>query len=341
MSVRFIDSHTEGEPTRLILDAPELAGSTVAEMAENLDPKWCRKVLCEPRGHEAIVGAVLLPPDDPSHDYGLLFFNNAGRLRMCGHGTIGVAATLAFMGKAKPGVLRFSTPVGEVKAHLHDDRRTVTIQNVPSYRVEKDVKVSIPGHPPVTGDISFGGNYFFLTYDLPTFITQQTPDKPANLDFKSLDLEIINENANFVETQVALTSNNLTPLSEFAQKILDEIQKTHPEVDHVELMGAPTRSDCNARNFVLCPGGEFDRSPCGTGTSAKLACLATDGHLKEGETWGQESIIGSRFEGRFEWFNDKIIPSITGPAYVTAQGGLIFDEMDPFKDGIQFKTFGP
>ena len=286
-TIRVIDSHTGGEPTRVVLDG-------VTE--EELD--GCRRaIICEPRGHEVIVGALLVQPKDATCAAGVIFFNNIGRLGMCGHGMIGLIATLKHLGRIEPGEHRVETPVGVVTATLHQDGR-ISIRNVPSYRRAKAVKAG-----GVEGDVAWGGNWFFL------------------VSSHGLDLVL----------------SNVAELTRASLEMREAVRAAgHPEVDHVELFASPHNPSNHSRNFVLCPGGEYDRSPCGTGTSAKLACLAADMKLKPGEVWRQESIIGSVFEGSYEnaGSDGSIIPTITGTAFITAESTLMFDPADPFRLGI-------
>jgi 4-hydroxyproline epimerase len=256
--IPIIDSHTGGEPTRVVL------GSVTADELET-----CRRaIICEPRGHEVIVGALLVEPKDASCATGVIFFNNAGLLGMCGHGMIGLIATLKHLGRITAGEHRVETPVGIVTATLHDDDR-VSIRNVLSYRRAKGVKAG-----GVTGDVAWGGNWFFLVSD------------------HGLDL----------------TLQNVPQLTQASLAMREAVRAAgYPEVDHIELFAPPHDAANHSRNFVLCPGGEYDRSPCGTGTSAKLACLAADGKLAPGEVWRQESILGSVFEGRYESAVEGII----------------------------------
>jgi 4-hydroxyproline epimerase len=283
--IPIIDSHTGGEPTRVVL-----SGVTSDELET-----YRRAILCEPRGHEVIVGALLVEPKDASCAAGVIFFNNVGLLGMCGHGMIGLIATLKHLGRISAGEHRIDTPVGIVTATLHDDDR-VSIRNVPSYRKAKAVKAG-----GVTGDVAWGGNWFFLVAD------------------HGLDL----------------TLKNVPQLTKASLAMREAVRAAgYPEVDHVELFGPSHDSLNHSRNFVLCPGGEYDRSPCGTGTSAKLACLAADGEIVPGEVWRQESILGSVFIGRYVFAENGIIPTVTGQAFVTAESTLIFDSQDPFQFGI-------
>ena len=283
--IPIIDSHTGGEPTRVVL-----SGVTSDELET-----YRRAITCEPRGHEVIVGALLVEPKDASCAAGVIFFNNVGLLGMCGHGMIGLIATLKHLGRISAGKHRIETPVGIVTATLHDDD-CVSIRNVLSYRKAKAVKAGR-----VTGDVAWGGNWFFLVAD----------------------------------HGLELTLKNVPQLTRASLAMREAVRAAgYPEVDHVELFGPLHDSSNHSRNFVLCPGGEYDRSPCGTGTSAKLACLAADEKIAPGEVWRQESILGSVFEGRYESAENGIIPTITGKAFVTAESTLIFDPQDPFQLGI-------
>ncbi len=283
--IPIIDSHTGGEPTRVVL-----GGVTT----ENLET-YRRAILCEPRGHEVIVGALLVPPQDTSCATGVIFFNNVGLLGMCGHGMIGLIITLAHLGRISHGSHRVETPAGIVTATLHPNGR-VSIQNIPSHRKARSVQAGT-----VTGDVAYGGNWFFLVSD----------------------------------HGLALTRENIPQLTQASLDMRAAIHAAgYPEVDHVELFAPPHDPANHSRNFVLCPGGEYDRSPCGTGTSAKLACLAADAKLAPGELWRQESIIGSVFEASYNPTENAIIPTITGTAFITAESTLILNPADPFQFGI-------
>ncbi|WP_426133239.1 4-hydroxyproline epimerase [Pseudomonas sp. PWP3-1b2] len=305
--LHVIDSHTGGEPTRLVLDGfPKLVGHSIADQLANLrthHDQWRRACLLEPRGNDVLVGALYCEPVTPGATCGVIFFNNAGYLGMCGHGAIGLVASLHHLGRIKPGVHTLDTPVGPVAATLHPDG-AVTLRNVPAYRYRQQVPVELPGHGVVYGDIAWGGNWFFLV-----------SDHGHRLQMDNVD---------------ALTEYTWAML-----KALDT-QGIHGAdgalIDHIELFAAD--ASANSRNFVMCPGKAYDRSPCGTGTSAKLACLAADGTLEPGESWVQASITGSRFEGRYEWDGERVIPYITGRAYMTADSTLLIDEQDPFAWGI-------
>jgi 4-hydroxyproline epimerase len=308
--IRVVDSHTGGEPTRVVIEGgPDLGSGTMAErlarFRENFDGLRSA-VVNEPRGNDAIVGALLCEPSDPSCDAGVIFFNNVGYLGMCGHGTIGLMVTLAHLGRASGGVCRIETPPGVVEARLGSDGR-VTIRNVASYRSAARVPVDAPGIGTVYGDIAWGGNWFFLCSEHGQKISPDRLDELTDFTWRLRQ---------GLETHGIMGANN-------------------GHIDHIELFGPPTVAGADSKNFVLCPGKAYDRSPCGTGTSAKLACLYADGKLRAGDVWRQESIVGSIFEGTVAIEDGKIYPEITGSAYVNAEADLILDERDPFCYGIR------
>jgi 4-hydroxyproline epimerase len=307
--LNIIDSHTGGEPTRLVVSGgPDLGGGTLAERFAILRAKhddWRAGVVTEPRGSDVVVGALLCEPDDPECAAAVIFFNNVGYLGMCGHGTIGLVVSLARMGRIEPGLHRIQTPVGVVEATLHENG-SISVRNVPAYRHLHAVTVEMPGHGALTGDVAWGGNWFFLVDGHRQDLV------PANLAKLTAFSGAIRE---------ALHAQGITGTN-------------GAYIDHIELFADSPRAGIDSRNFVLCPGSAYDRSPCGTGTSAKLACLAADGKLAEGEIWRQESIIGSVFEGRFARVQGELIPTITGHAYIMAEGRLCFDPADPFARGI-------
>mgnify|MGYP000034915964 CR=1 FL=1 len=310
--MRVIDSHTAGEPTRVILSGgPDLGRGSLAERADLLEREhsdFCASVLLEPRGHDAMVGAMLVRPSDPECVTGVIYFNPVGNLGMCGHATIGTAVSLAHLGRIVPGTHMFETPVGRVEVELHDMNRA-SVVNVESYRLHKDVTVDVPEIGRVTGDVAWGGNWFFLTSDMPA------PLEPANISV-------------------------LTDASERIRDALGAAGITGRDgawIDHVEFVGPAKEEGANGRNFVLCPGGAYDRSPCGTGSSAKLACLAEDGVLAAGQDWVQESIIGSTYT--LSYWNGQhggVVPTVTGAAYVTSLAELVFSSDDPYAQGIRF-----
>ncbi len=308
--ISVIDSHTGGEPTRVVISGgPELGHDALSNRVERFrtqhDDFRCA-VVNEPRSSEAVVGALLCKPVDSSCVTGVIFFNSVSYLGMCGHGTIGVVATLAYQDRIGPGTYRIETPVGVVVATL-DREGQVEVANVPSYRLATKVKVEVPGFGPVTGDIVYGGNWFFLVND----------------HGQELVLE------------------NLEKLMDFTRRTRDSLARAGirgsdgHEIDHVELFGPSQIPGVDSKNFVLCPGNAYDRSPCGTGTSAKLACLFADGKLSEGQVWRQESIVGSVFEGTVSVIDNLVHPKIKGSAFITAEADLIIDERDPFSMGIR------
>lgn len=309
--IRVIDSHTAGEPTRLVLDgAPDLGRGPLAARARRFEAahrSFCDAVLLEPRGHDAMVGALLVPPSAPDCAAGLIYFNTVGNLGMCGHATIGVAVTLAHLGRLAPGAHRFETPVGVVEARLQD-AHTVSVANVESYRLRKDVALEVPGLGPVVGDVAWGGNWFFLTKDAPAPLTL------AHLDALTAAAQRIRA----ALEAAGITGTNGAP------------------IDHIELMGPASDPQRHGRGFVLCPGGAYDRSPCGTGCSAKIACLAADGLLSPGETWIQESVIDSVYSLSYRpGRSGGVSPTVTGQAFVTARADLLFDARDPYAGGIR------
>jgi len=306
--ISVIDSHTAGEPTRVVVaGGPDLGNGSLAERRETFQREFDRfrsAIVNEPRGSDVVVGALVVEPEDKSCMCGVIFFNNVGYLGMCGHGTIGLMVTLAHVGKIRPGKHKIETPVGVVTAILHNTGE-VSVANVPSWRAKKAFSVEVPGIGKVEGDVAWGGNWFYLI------------EKHGK--------------------QLAL--QNVDALTDYCWRVRQAVNSQgFPEVDHVELFGASTIAGANSRNFVQCPGKAYDRSPCGTGTSAKLACLAADGKLAEGEVWVQESIIGSAFSGKFSWLDratGKVSPIITGTAYVNAEITQLLEERDPFCWGIR------
>jgi 4-hydroxyproline epimerase len=312
--IRVVDSHTEGEPTRVVVEGwPQPAGATMPERLADLRARYDhlrRAVVCEPRGHDAVVGALLTPPVNAGSIAGVIFFNNGTYLGMCGHGMIGVVRTLEHLGRMSPGVAQVDTPVGPVRVELDADG-TVTIRNVASYVHARDIAVEVPGYGRVVGDVAWGGNWFFITH----------------------------------ADQVPVEMSRITELTRFTQAIQDEIDAqgiagaNGGEIDHIEISAPPARPDADCRNFVLCSGGAYDRSPCGTGTSAKMATLHARGELAFGEQWRQEGFAGGMFTG---WLvpgaDGELIPHIRGSAFITSTGTLLFDERDPFCIGIPVAT---
>jgi 4-hydroxyproline epimerase len=306
--LKVIDSHTGGEPTRVVVEGwPDLGRGPLVERRKRFQAEFDRyrsAAVNEPRGSDVIVGALLVEPVDPKASAGVIYFNNVGTIGMCGHGTIGLMVTLAHMGRIRAGTHRIETPVGTVTATLLENGE-VSVENVPSWRLHKKVSARLDTGETVSGDIAWGGNLFYL------------------VDDHRQDLALA----------------NVERLTDVSWRIRQAINaQGHPEVDHVELVGPPAASGSNARNFVLCPGKAYDRSPCGTGTSAKLACLAADGKLAEGAAWVQESVLGSTFTASYKWLDraaGKVTPTVRGSAFITAESTLLLDERDPFCWGIR------
>ncbi|WP_237607592.1 proline racemase family protein [Roseimaritima sediminicola] len=327
--IHIVDSHTGGEPTRLVVDGgPDLGSGSLAQrlirLRETADDLR-QTVVNEPRGWDAIVGALLCESTDPHCAAGVIFFNNTGYLGMCGHGAIGVAVSLHYLGRVPLGRVKLETPVGPIEVTLQSANE-VTIENVPSYRWRSDVTVNVEELGPVTGDVAWGGNWFFLVQDSP----------------------------------VEVVRTNIAALTDAAWRVRRALAaegvtgRGGIEIDHIEFFAPATTGVANSRNFVLCPGGAYDRSPCGTGTSAKIACLAADGKLGPGETWVQESIIGSRFAASYhlvDWTDPAsvinvpttldeqgvpvVIPRITGQAFISGEGFLVQQPEDPFRCGVR------
>jgi 4-hydroxyproline epimerase len=310
--VDVIDSHTEGEPTRVVVSGgPELGSGSMAERLSRFREQFDgfrAGVVCEPRGSEVVVGALLLEPVQPDSAAGVIFFNDVGYLGMCGHGTIGLVTTLGYLGRIGVGRHRIETPVGEVWATLHDDG-SVSVENVESYRLFQSIDVEVPGLGTVTGDVAWGGNWFFLTPEAPC---------PLEIGNRACLLDAA------TSIRLALGAAGISGAGGAL-------------IDHVELYSDAHAEGNSGRNFVLCPGASFDRSPCGTGTSAKMACLHADGKLKPGETWRQEGILGTVFEGSIQRAAEgRVRPTIRGRARITAEAKLIFGGDDPFREGIRF-----
>lgn len=309
--IHIIDSHTGGEPTRVVVSGgPDLGAGPMKDKLERFRAEHDRfrsAVVNEPRGWDAMVGALISQPNELGCASGVIFFNNVGYLGMCGHGSIGLAATLAYLGRLEPGVQKIDTPAGVVSVDYHG-RGLSTIGNVASYRLTKQTEVDVPGIGKVRGDVAWGGNWFYLVQGSPVPLTLDNLDELTQYTWR---------------IRQALSANGITGAG-------------GAEIDHIELFGPPSSPEvADSRNFVLCPGKAYDRSPCGTGTSAKLACLYADGKLAEGQVWRQESIVGSVFEGRIEIRDGQVMPFITGSAHINSEAHLILDEADPFCWGIR------
>lgn len=318
--IQVIDTHTGGEPTRVVMSGgPELGNGSLVEQRERFSQDfdaWRRAIVCEPRGSDVIVGALVTAPECEGSLAGVIFFNNVGYLGMCGHGTIGVAVALAHAGRISHGRHLLDTPVGQVAFELLADGQ-VQIENVASYRFREQAEVKLAGGQVVHGDVAWGGNWFFICNDHGLSVELQELSKLDRLA---------------KQIRAALSEQGVTGID-------------GEEIDHVELIGPPLPGEqADSRNFVLCPGAAYDRSPCGTGTSAKVACLAASGKLQPGETWRQASLIGSVFSASYRKAGERqgvhrhaaeaIIVSLVGSAFVNAEATLILDPRDPFCMGI-------
>ncbi|MGE4550813.1 MAG: 4-hydroxyproline epimerase [Opitutales bacterium] len=309
-TVQVVDSHTGGEPTRIVVEGgPDLGDGSLAERRQRFRKEhddFRTAIVLEPRGSDVLVGGLLCQPAEPDCVAGVIFFNNMGVLNMCGHGTIGLAVTLAHLGRIGKGKHQLDTPVGAVGFEYHGNGE-VSLENVSSYRHAKAVTVEVEGHGPVTGDVAWGGNWFFLVEDHGQAIEACNVDHLTDFTLR---------------IRAALEREGITGADSGL-------------IDHIEIFSPTDNPDADSRNFVLCPGGAYDRSPCGTGTSAKLACLIEDGHLAPGQTWRQESVIGSVFEATGRMDGNRVIPTIRGSAHVTAETILHFSDDDPFQLGIR------
>jgi 4-hydroxyproline epimerase len=280
LPIKIIDSHTGGEPTRMVYAGfPELTGQTVADKMQDFRSNYDhlrRGIILEPRGNDVMVGALLCLPSNDKAVTGV-----------------------------QVGEHWIETPVGMVKAVLDEDHK-VSVINVPSYRYQTNIPLTVPDLGLIHGDIAWGGNWFFLVED---------------------------HNQKIEHTNVKHLTNVCTNIKKSLQ-VNGITGKDGQEIDHIELF-APSLSGANSKSFVLCPGEAYDRSPCGTGTSAKIASLAADNKLAPGDTWQQESVIGSVFEASYSVDdNGDIIPTIRGTAAVCSESTLIFNENDPFCYGI-------
>ena len=309
--VSVVDSHTGGEPTRVVIaGGPDLGTGPLSARRERFRREFDHfrsGIVCEPRGSDVLVGAVLCEPHEPGCATGVVYFTTVGPLGMCGHATIGLAVTLAHLGRISPGKHRFDTPVGTVEVDYSGGSR-VAFENVPSYRHATGVTVKLDDGSAVVGDVAWGGNWFFLC-PAPGDIPLSLAGVPALLDYTGRVRDALR--------RLGITGDN------------------GGEIDHVELIGPPHDPRNHGRSFVLCPGGSYDRSPCGTGTSAKLACLAAENRLAPGEVWRQESVLGSVFEASYRRDGDCVRPTISGEAFVTGEATLLFDPADPFREGIR------
>ncbi len=310
-TLQILETHTGGEPTRVVVEGfPDLGDGSLAERRTRFQQEFDQyrtAIIQEPRGSDVFVGALLTPPTHSGCCAGVIFFNNIGMLNMCGHGTIGVAIALAYLGRIKPGTHRLETPVGIVSFELLNENR-VRLANVPSFRHASDIALTLPDGTALRGDIAWGGNWFFLVKEHQEKVSLENIDRLMTLTSDVRD---------------AIQEQNITGAQQ-------------AEIDHIEIFGPPDDPENDSKNFVLCPGRAYDRSPCGTGTSAKLACLHADGRLAPGEIWRQESIVGSLFEATYQLDGQgRVIPYITGSAYVNGESTMILNPDDPFCWGMR------
>lgn len=325
--ISTIDSHTAGAPTRIIVDgAPRLKGSTMMEKKKDLEknhPEIRTIAMNEPRGHQECFGCILAEPTVPEADTGVIFMDPAGCLNMCGHGSIGVASVLVETGRVKVTepytTVCLETPAGlvHVKVKVENGRAVeATMEGVPSFIYKEDVELDVPGVGIVKGDVAFGGSFFFI------------------FEGKQLGIEISRKNV----------SENVEKALAIMKTANDVLDIKHPEldidtIDLVEIYGPPKHPDADLQNMVVLGEGQTDRSPCGTGTSAKLSVLYKKGKLKIGEKFVHESVLGTLFTGRVlretkVGSYDAIIPEITGSAYITGYYDMVVDETDPLKNGF-------
>ena len=326
--IGVIDSHTSGEPTRIIVDGfPQVKGSTMAERMEYLNEQmdWLRKSLMrEPRGHRDMFGAILTSPCNPEADYGLMYMDSGGFLTMCGHGTIGAVMTLVEMGmveaKEPETVVVFDTPAGLVKAHAvveHGKVRRAWIENVPAFLYKMDIPVEVEGLGKISVDISFGGNFFAL-------VTADQVGIP-------LELHRVKELVD-IGLRIRAAVNQQVSVEHPIEKHINKVELT-------EITGPAVHPEAHARNILVFGEGSVDRSPCGTGTCARMAEMYAKGQLKLGQPFVHESIIGSLFHGelvREEKVGHLIgvVPRVGGAAYITGIQQFVIDPDDPMKYGF-------
>ena len=327
-NIYAVDTHTEGQPTRIIISGlPKIKGSTMIERKNYLQKNYDfirKSLLHEPRGHKDMFGAIITPPIHEEADFGIIFIDDGGYLDMCGHGTIGVMTAAVETGLVKPvepvNEVNVDTPAGLIKGKAKVKGKyveEVTIKNVPSFLYKKNVKIHVDEIGKIKVDISYGGNFFAL-----------------------VDAD---------EIKIPIELKNIEKLTKIGLEIRDKINKKvkvkHPtqditSVDLVEIYKHKGKNRC--KNVVIFGAGQFDRSPCGTGTSAKLADLYTRGEIKENEVFINESITGSVFKGKIVGFTkvgkfNAVIPEITGRAWITGFNHYVIDPKDPLKYGFSIK----
>ncbi|MFM8735826.1 MAG: proline racemase family protein [Pirellulales bacterium] len=311
--LRVVDSHTIGEPTRVVVDEALVAGldlgaGSVRDRRDRFRERHDhvrRALVGDPRGVTAMVGVILVPPADPACRYGAFYINRVGYLDMCGHATIGLAVTLGALGAIEPGSFRLETPAGVVAMTWHGGNEA-SFECVPPRRIAKGLSLSCDDGSRVTGDVATSGLWFFLCRD------HGLPVEPAAIP--------------------ALTARAWSIRRALeARGIAGDGGEV---IDHVVLLGPPREPGNDGRAFVLCPDGAFDRSPCGTGTSALVGCLLDDGVLAEGATWRQESVLGGVYAASVRCAGSIVVPTVRGRAWLTAESTLHFTADDPYRTGV-------
>ena len=323
-----IDGHTAGNPVRLVAGgAPLLAGSSMSERRQDFLARfdWIRRgLMFEPRGHDMMSGGFLYPPFDPGHDAAILFIETSGCLPMCGHGTIGMVTFAIEHGLIRPrtpGRLSVEVPAGVIGIEYTtagDKVTSVTIRNVASYIAARGVRIDVPELGPLSVDVAYGGNFYAII-------------EPQN-GYRGID--------ELGAARILSLSPVVRSLMRAALEPVHPLDPTIRGVSHVMWTDKPKSAGAHGRNAVFYGDRAIDRSPCGTGTSARLAHLAGTGRLEAGEPFIHESIIGSRFTGRVQQTVDlrgtpAIIPSIEGSAFATGLNTLWIDPEHPFPTGFQ------
>ena len=311
--LRVIDSHTIGEPTRVVIDESfsdglDLGAGTVRERRDRFRERYDhvrRALVGDPRGAVAMVGVILVPPADPTCRFGAFYVNRVGYLDMCGHATIGLAVTLGSLGRIEPGSFRLKTPAGMVGVTWHGGGEA-SFAGVPPRRIHKGLRISCDDGSDGSGDVATSGLWFSICRD------HGLPVEPAAIPALT---------ARAWSIRRALEARGITG-------------DGGETIDHVMLLGPPAEAGHDGRAFVLCPDGAFDRSPCGTGTSALVGCLFEDGMLEEGRTWRQESVLGGVYEASVRREGSMLIPTVRGRAWIAAETTLYFAADDPYRTGL-------
>ena len=311
--LRVIDSHTIGEPTRVVLDESlvaglDLGGGSVRDRRDQFRDRCdhVRSALVgDPRGTTAMVGVILVPPADPTCRFGAFYVNRVGYLDMCGHATIGLAVTLGARGIIEPGDFRLESPAGVVGVTWHGGGEAA-FECVPPRRIAQNLALACDDGSQVTGDVATSGLWFYLCRDHGILVE---PTAIPALTARAWSI------------RRALEARGISGDG-------GEV------IDHVVLLGPPRDPGNDGRAFVLCPDGAFDRSPCGTGTSALVGCLFEDGILTAGRTWRQESVLGGVYEASIRRERDILVPTVRGRAWLTAETTLHFAGDDPYRTGL-------